>query len=366
MSHQLLDRFCFIDWRDLDGEAGDRPAEAATYRWIVDWAARARGINPNAFDALTEWIRDDSQWTAGHLADNERVLIDGVIARFREQNAGLRERLRALEPSGVVNPSVFDTLDRFDKELSGATDDLSLRDPVSRMFADFSAMRERDVRERIAGNKTGPAGIDSVDAYGYVNYLKESDASVQWALFMPDLAQRQQDGFTVASFEYMRMPALRFLGRDSDDVGDDEARRGLFRTLDAMEEYASGFDHDALLVHHDGLGVDVGPEHGVWGRFMKADAPVPEGFLAVDFAPECGEDAGPPYCSQCAFATFVGDHEAMHGREGYDVNAMYDVTRNIILGQDVLIPYPNKYWTAEVFLDGIDEPGSGYLFSVVK
>jgi len=45
-------------------------------------------------------------------------------------------------------------------------------------------------------------------------------------------------------------------------------------------------------------------------------------------------------------------------------DAMYDVTRNIILGQDVNIPYPDKYWTAEVFLDGYDNPSTAYMFSV--
>ena len=54
----------------------------------------------------------------------------------------------------------------------------------------------------------------------------------------------------------------------------------------------------------------------------------------------------------------------MHKREGYDSDAMYDVTRNIILGDGVNIPYPDKYWTAEVFLDGCDKPGTAYLFSI--
>lgn len=54
----------------------------------------------------------------------------------------------------------------------------------------------------------------------------------------------------------------------------------------------------------------------------------------------------------------------MHSRDGYDVDAMYDVTRNTVLGQGVQIPYPHKYWTAEVFLNGIADPGTAYLFSV--
>jgi hypothetical protein len=141
------------------------------------------------------------------------------------------------------------------------------------------------------------------------------------------------------------------------------ARKKLFRILDAMNEYKSDFDFDVLLMHHYGLGVDVGPWHGVWGRFMRADTPVPEGFLHFDFVPHNDGKVGPPFCSQFAYATFSGDMDAMHKREGYDIDAMYDVTRNIMLGQGVPIPYPHKYWTAEVFPDGCDKYSTAYMFS---
>jgi hypothetical protein len=97
-------------------------------------------------------------------------------------------------------------------------------------------------------------------------------------------------------------------------------------------------------------GVDVGPWHGFWGRFMRSDTPVPEGFNYFDFVPYNNGKAGPPFCSQFAYATFSGDMNAMHSCEGYDSDAMYDVTRNIMLGQGVQIPYPDKYWTRKYFL----------------
>ncbi|NLT40980.1 MAG: hypothetical protein GXX89_11065, partial [Clostridiales bacterium] len=75
--------------------------------------------------------------------------------------------------------------------------------------------------------------------------------------------------------------------------------------------------------------------------------------------------AGPPFVSQFAFAVFSGDKEAMHKKEGYDVGAMYDVTRNIMLGQGVGIPYPEKYWTAEVFPNGYAGGSTAYMFSAV-
>jgi hypothetical protein len=71
---------------------------------------------------------------------------------------------------------------------------------------------------------------------------------------------------------------------------------------------------------------------------MKPDTPVPEGFVSFDFIPQREEDgfnAGPPFLSQFAFAVFTGDLEAMHREQ----STMYEITRNIMLGQGVIIPY---------------------------
>lgn len=213
---------------------------------------------------------------------------------------------------------------------------------------------------------TGPTGTDSVDTFGYINFLKDCDASVQWTLFMPDCVKRQQNGFRVESFEYLTLPAMRFIGVEKDLSEDSEALKKLLDTLDSMGEYRSGFDHDVILLHHFGKGVDTEPCHAVWGRFMSAGAPVPDGFEYVDFIPGNDGKEGAPYISQCAFAKFAGDSDLMHGSEGFDCDAMYDVTRNIILGQNVPIPYPAKYWTAEVYLDGLGRDSAAYLFSVEK
>jgi len=362
MPRNLIDEFY---WSDIEQQKSEALSDEEKYKSIVSWAAKARGQNPSVFDALTEWVLDDSEWTEEKLAENEQVLVQGVFARFKEQNDKLRVYLSELEPSGVVSAAVFKALDQFDEELSGHPHDKRLQEVVTRVFADFSAMRERGIREQIAGNKTGPAGTDSVDLFGYINYLKECDAEVQWALFMPDLVEKQQKGFKVDSFEYKKMPAMCFIGKEciEHDAADMSWELDIMRTLDSMSEYKSDFDYDVLFMHHYGLGVDVGPWHGVWGRFMGAETPVPEGFLHFDFVPYNDGKAGAPYISQFAYATFSGDMDAMHRREGYDSDAMYDVTRNIMLGQGVNIPYPNKYWTAEVFLDGCDKYSTAYMFS---
>jgi hypothetical protein len=375
MSNRLIDSFY---WSNTDGLKGAELTATEKYERIAGWARKARGQNPSVFDSLTEWMLDDEQWSADKLPENEQILVKGVFARFKEQNDTLRELLKKLEPYGVVNAAVFKALDRFDGELSGKTLAKELGDVVSRVFADFSAMGDRAVRERFAGNKTGPLGIDGVEVFGFVNLLKECDAQVQWALFMPGLVRQQQNGFRVESFEYKSMPAMRFIGKyrsipamrftgknEERYLADIKERKEVFYALDAMCGYKSGFDYDALLMHHYGLTVDVGPVHCFWGRFMKADAPVPEGFVYFDFVPswDVGSKQGPPYVSQFAYATFTGDMEALHRRKGYDGDAMYDVTRNIMLGQGVIIPYPDKYWTAEVFPEGCDNFSTAYMFS---
>ena len=366
MSFKFINEFHFIDWNAIEEQGGEL-SDVEKYNKIVRWAGEARGRNPVVFDNLTEWVLDDSEWGDDNLAENEQILMRGVLARFKGQNEKLRVYLKGLEPPSIVNETVYAALDNFNSDLSapmGCPHFTKMNEAVEKMFSDFTALRDRGVREIIAGNKTGRHGTDSVDVFGYVNHLKNSDAQVQWCLFMPDVVKNQQKGFKLESFEYKKAPALRFIGKECGD--DENIARDTMRTLDGMAEYKSVYDYDVLLQHHYGKGVDAERWHGFWGRFMRADAPAPEGFLHFDFIPQReSEDfiPGLPFLSQFAFAVFSGDMEALHKREGFDSEAMYDVTRNIMLGQSVNIPYPDKYWTAEVFLDGCDNWSTAYMFS---
>lgn len=341
-------------------EAG---TDSEKYRRIVQWAEKARSVNPDVFDALTQWLLNAEKWSAQECKENREYLLNGVFARFLAQNALLREALTRLEPSGMVNPPVFEALDRFDDELRGNTHTAEQREAVTAVFSDFAALRVQETRALFAGSATGHFGTDSVDCYGYMNFLKDCDAAVQWTLFMPDLVQQQQTGFRMISFEYKKLPAMRFIGKEEDFSQDPEGLEELFHTLDLLPEYRSGFDWDILFIHHRAKGVDVEPPHLLWGRFMAANTPVPEGFEAIEFSPQDNRRSGQPYLSQFAYAVFAGDQDAMHRREGFDSDAMYDVTRNTILGQNVPIPYPEKYWTAEVFPEGPANGSYIYLFS---
>lgn len=125
---------------------------------------------------------------------------------------------------------------------------------------------------------------------------------------MPHAATQQFDGFQMDNLEYQKMPAMRFIGiedknfhSETDEEYAIKKKKGLqtmTETLGAMAEFASGFDYDVLFQHHYGKGVDVEEWHGFWGRFMRADAPVPEGFAHFDFVPERDVNnfvEGPPF-----------------------------------------------------------------------
>ncbi len=360
MCKRLDETFC---WLEFEIQNDENLTDLEQYQKLVAWAEQARRQNPNAFDAVTQWILDDAQWAQQNLSQNEQILMQEILGRFTKQNACLRERLKKLDPS-VVNDAVYPALDRFDLELSGHTQDGCLRAAVDQLFSDFSSMRQPAVRRQIAGNKTGATGTDSVDLFGYINYLKDCDAAVQWALFMPETVRRQQQGFRLESLVYRKMPAMRLIGFEAQEAYRDISKRmEKMKTLDSLRAYRSELEFDVLFMHHYGRGVDVEPWHGVWGRFMKADTPVPPGWVSFDFSADPDDKAGPPYAAQFAYAMFSGDLKAMHARKGFDSDAMYDITRNMMLAQGVPIPYPDKYWTAEAFLNGCGKASTAYLFS---
>lgn len=358
----LQDQFC---WYELE-ENREAKSPEERYQYIVDWAGRAREMNPDAFDEVTAWLLEGGEWEQAEIDENRTILMEGIIGRFSKQCRLLRTELTELASSGLVNRSVFEALDFLEEELTGRTRAGELKEAVKNIFSDFSTIKDRETREKFAGGITGHTGTDEVEVFGYINCLKGKDAGVQWALFMPDVVKQQQNGFRMEHFSYRKLPAMRFIGIEKDFSQDEAGLKELQSTLESMEEYHSSMNYDAILMHHYGKGINLRNCHDIWGRFMAADAPVPDGYVSIDFCPENDQKAGMPYLSQFAFAEFSGDLEAMRSKEGFDVNGMYDVTRNTILAQGIEIPYPSKYWTAEIYLNGYQNGCTAYLFSVER
>ena len=344
MSFKIINEFHLVDWGIVGEQKGEKLTDEEKYKRLIDWAGQARRQNPGVFDALTAWMLDDSEWTEDKLTENEQILRQGVLARFKEQNAQLREYLKELKPSGVVNEAIFKALDRFDDELSGKPHDENLRETVSMIFSDFSVMQERDVRIKIAG---------------YANYLKDCDTSVQWTLFMPEVVKKHGHKINRESFEYIEIGKLRFIGLECSKVPDVEfiacssfepnvMIKELFLLL---PEYGTEITAICHFEHHHGGEVNKN-QVNMMGYFFKADTPVPEGYAYYD-------------------VPTIHTAYAMYHSPDFDGNvfgASYEFTRDQILGDNVCIPYPQAYWTAEVYTEGFFTGSGafrfGYLFSV--
>ena len=72
----------------------------------------------------------------------------------------------------MVNTAVFDSLNCFNDEFMGKTHADLLKEAVEAFFNDFGAIRSTDIRRKFAGSVTGSAGTDSVEVFGYVNFLR--------------------------------------------------------------------------------------------------------------------------------------------------------------------------------------------------
>lgn len=350
MSRRFIDDILLVDWKEIDEHKRETPTDAEKYNRLIKWAGKAREQNPGVFDALSAWVLDNSEWSDDKLAENEQILIQGVFARFLEQNDKLRALLKELEPSGVVNAAIFKALDRFDDELSGKPHDERLREIVANVFADFSAMRERSVREKIAGYSTGSMHMTDM---GYINYLKDCDAAVQWALFMPEVVKKHGHKINRESFEYIEIGKVRFIGLEFSKNPDIHLLRpaeSLPKLIPMLPVYGTEITALCHLEHHNGGEVNVN-QVNMMGYFCKADTPVPDGYSYYDVPTE-----------HAAYAIYHSPDF-----DGDVFGASYEFTRDQILGDGVHIPYPQAYWTAEVYMEGFFVGSGafrfGYLFS---
>lgn len=82
MKNDLINGFCWREEKPGDSVLKDEEK----YKAAVDWAFQARCQNPAAFDKLTEWLLDDEEWTDEKLEENEQILMQGILGRFRAQN----------------------------------------------------------------------------------------------------------------------------------------------------------------------------------------------------------------------------------------------------------------------------------------
>jgi len=165
----------------------------------------------------------------------------------------------------------------------------------------------------------------------------------------------ENEKVTQESFRYISLGKLRFIGIDALRTGEEwdalwNRSNEFMPALDALAtEYGAKITETSSMMHHNGNEVDS-ENHFLAGRFFKAETPVPEGYDYYDVPTE-----------HAAYAVYTT------GKYDGALGSAYYTTRDKILSDGVVIPYPRAYWHAEVYTDGRPREGNyrfGYLFSV--
>jgi len=191
------------------------------------------------------------------------------------------------------------------------------------------------------------------------NSVTEDGNRYEWWVPIKRTEELNKKQVNIESFEYIHLGKVRFIGVDGYKKSEDYFQVKE-RYAESMTELAALlaenvvlFDDPALMTHHNGKVWDSGETHQILGYFVKADTPVPEGYDCYDLLTE--------------WAGYM-----VFGNENFDgdyFTPAYEWTRDRILSDGVGIPYPEAYWTCEIFIDGMWRSGQtgahrfGYLFS---
>ena len=159
----------------VGGRTGERLAGEKAYAYIRDAAAifsvtnavTAQGktihTGPAAFDAMTAWLLDDSQWQDKNLHDQEVFLKPCGVLLLQYYRDHLRlylEKLSAQCP-GLVHPGIVPAINCMGEMVSGKErSDWHLHKAVDRRLRKFSNMRERELREKVAARVAQLKEID--------------------------------------------------------------------------------------------------------------------------------------------------------------------------------------------------------------
>ncbi|OJU09446.1 MAG: hypothetical protein BGN88_09965 [Clostridiales bacterium 43-6] len=157
-------------------------------------------------------------------------------------------------------------------------------------------------------------------------------------------------------FEYKPTGNLRFIGLDlrkNPGISIEDTIKKIAPLLDPLKsQYAWLITDYCYLEHHNGGEVNAN-ETGIGGWFFKSGTPVPEGCIFYDVP-----------TVNIGYGVYCGDES--FGGDTFDA---YVFTRDQILSDGIIIPYPEAYWTAVQFIDGEPHKGKyhfGYMFGVTE
>jgi len=164
------------------------------------------------------------------------------------------------------------------------------------------------------------------------------------------------NGLVREKFEYVDIGNLRFIGLDLKDYPELNVQQTVDKIAammaEIMSERSTVISEYCYLEHHNGGEVNVN-QTGIGGYFFKAGTPVPEGLIYYDIP-----------TVNIGYGIYRGGENF-----GGDLFDAYECTRDKILSDGVVIPYPEKYWTAAEFIGGEPRAGDyrfGYVFGVDK
>jgi hypothetical protein len=144
-------------------KTGARRSGAEAYRHIRESAELFAGMRAvesqgmeyamgaSSFDRMRDWLLDDAEW--GELSSQEVFLKPCGLLLLDYYRANLREYLKRLDRQfpGVVSEAAIAALDRFGACFPGSErSQLHLNECVDPAITDFSMMRDRSVREKVA------------------------------------------------------------------------------------------------------------------------------------------------------------------------------------------------------------------------
>lgn len=140
-----------------------RLSGAEAYRHIMESADLFSGMRmvesqkmeyamgASSFDRMRDWLLDDAEWA--ELSHQEAFLKPCGLLLLDYYRANLREYLKRLgrQFPGVVNEAAVTALDRFGECFPGSErSQLHMNECVDPAITDFSMLRERAVREKVA------------------------------------------------------------------------------------------------------------------------------------------------------------------------------------------------------------------------
>ncbi|OGO92523.1 MAG: hypothetical protein A2Y17_11265 [Clostridiales bacterium GWF2_38_85] len=246
------------------------------------------------------------------------------------------------------------------RRLSLAGRDLLL---TNNKVIDIALKYQYDTSESFSKAFTRFHGISPSDVKKYSDMLKSFNPltiniSIQGGFGMSRIIMENENGIKMEreKFEYIRLGKTRFIGINAFRTGEDWGQLWLRRAeflpslKELMIDYATPITDNCGLKHHNGGSYDD-PNmewHFLVGYFFKGDTPVPEGFDYYDVPTE-----------NTAYATYV--RESLES----EIEPAYQFTRDQILSDGFIIPYPQAYWYAEVFENGWEtDLRFGYMFGV--